>query len=186
MNIFISGGCKNGKSFYAQRLAKAQQTKKLYYIATMKPVDYEDVERITRHRAERAGWGFTTIEEHNHIENILHSCDHGGSFLIDSLTALLAGKMFPPSGGVNEQAAGEIATGLSKITETLKNVVLVSDYIYSDAFIYDPLTEKFRRSLAELDRIAAKSFDIVLEVTFAETIVHKGKKALEELYEKAV
>ncbi len=41
MNIFISGGCKNGKSFYTQRAAKEMAEEKdlpLYYIATMIPV----------------------------------------------------------------------------------------------------------------------------------------------------
>ena len=37
MNVFISGGCKNGKSFYAQCLARRQADEAgspLYYIAT--------------------------------------------------------------------------------------------------------------------------------------------------------
>ena len=34
MSTFISGGCKNGKSFYAQRIAKAAGTP-LYYVATI-------------------------------------------------------------------------------------------------------------------------------------------------------
>ena len=71
MRIFISGGCKNGKSYYAQRLAKAQCIGNgLYYIATMKPVDAEDDERIARHRRERDGFGFTTVEQPFDIENI--------------------------------------------------------------------------------------------------------------------
>ena len=41
MSTYISGGCKNGKSFYAQRVAKAGGTP-LYYIATMIPHDSED------------------------------------------------------------------------------------------------------------------------------------------------
>ena len=38
MNIFISGGCKNGKSMYAQKLAKEMadaRGRALYYIATV-------------------------------------------------------------------------------------------------------------------------------------------------------
>ena len=54
MSVFISGGCKNGKSFYAQRIAKAGGAP-LYYIATMIPHDEEDLARIRRHRDERAG-----------------------------------------------------------------------------------------------------------------------------------
>lgn len=68
MNILISGGAKNGKSYYAQRLAKQMaatgmaERKPLYYIATMIPHDEEDLARIRRHVAERVGWGFETVE----------------------------------------------------------------------------------------------------------------------------
>ena len=56
MNILISGGCKNGKSYYAQKLALSMAQEKslpLYYLATMIPVDDEDRVRIERHLKER-------------------------------------------------------------------------------------------------------------------------------------
>jgi adenosylcobinamide kinase / adenosylcobinamide-phosphate guanylyltransferase len=184
MRIFISGGCKNGKSYYAQNLAKAQQVRSLYYIAAMKSVDAEDDERIKRHRFDREGWGFTTIEQAVDIEKILDKCDSGGSFLLDSLTALLANEMFPSDGIINELVPEKITKGLEDVTKKIKNIVMVSDYIYSDAFLYDPLTEKFRRSLAETDRCAAGICDVVLEITYTNVIVHKGRKIFDELYKK--
>ena len=187
MKIFISGGCKNGKSYYAQQLAKAQQTETdfLYYIATMKPADGEDEARVIRHRREREGWGFTTVEQPFDIENVMQKCNCGGSFLLDSLTALLANEMFPPPDwNVNEQAAEKIIGGLLKFVNNIENIVIVSDYIYSDAFIYDGLTEKYRKSLAEIDRSAAKNCDIVLEIAYTNVIVHKGKEIFGVVYDK--
>jgi adenosylcobinamide kinase/adenosylcobinamide-phosphate guanylyltransferase len=184
MRIFISGGSKNGKSYYAQHLAKAQQVQSLYYVATMKSADTEDDERINRHRLEREGWGFTTVEQAVDIEKILHQCDYGGSFLLDSLTALLSNEMFLPDGTVNEQGAEKVIKGLVQVTDNVKDIVMVSDYIYSDAVLYDPLTEKFRRSLAEIDRCAAKICDVVLEIAYANVIVHKGREMFGKLYEK--
>ena len=58
MNVFISGGCKNGKSMYAQKLAKEtalREGKKLYYVATMRARDMEDENRIKRHRTQIHG-----------------------------------------------------------------------------------------------------------------------------------
>ena len=184
MKIFISGGCKNGKSYYAQHLAKAHRTDYLYYIATMKSVDGEDDERIIRHRRERDGWGFTTVEQSADIENILHNCDCNGSFLLDSLTALLANEMFLSDGSVNENATEKITDGLLQIMDNIENIVIVSDYIYSDAFIYDELTEKYRKSLAAIDRAAAKNCGVVLEAVYTNIIVHKGKEIFGDIYEK--
>ena len=184
MKIFISGGCKNGKSYYAQHLAKVQRSDSLYYIATMQSVDGEDDERIIRHRREREGWGFTPVEQPVDIENLLHICNHGGSFLLDSLTALLANEMFLTDGGINEQAAEKVTSGLLQVTDNIGSIVIVSDYIYSDAFIYGRLTEKYRKSLAEVDRTAAKNCDVVLEAAYTNVIVHKGKEIFGEIYEK--
>ena len=179
MKIFISGGCKNGKSTYAQVLAKRQQPGPLYYIATMKAVDREDEERINKHCREREGLGFITVEQPCGIENILEKCDYGGSFLLDSLTALLANEMFPVRGSaeniVDTGACKRISAGLTKILSRIRRIVIVSDYIYSDAMLFDPLTEEYRKSLAALDRLAAKHCDVVLEAAYAQLIVHKGR-----------
>jgi len=150
----------------------------------MKPVDAEDEERILRHRRERDGWGFVTVEQPVDIENILEKCGHSSSFLLDSLTALLANEMFLPGGSVNEHATEKTADGLSRIIDSVKNIVIVSDYIYNDALAYDPLTEKYRESLAKIDQAAAQSCDVVLEIAYANAIVHKGKEMLGGLYGK--
>lgn len=176
MRIFISGGCKNGKSTYAQRIAKEQNKYgcPLYYVATMTATDDEDLERIVRHQTERDGWGFTTIEQPTGIENILTKCDRNGSFLLDSLTALLANEMFSLSGEFDGNAYERIAAGLHQVLSKIGNIVIVSDYIFSDAMQYDPLTEAYRKSLAALDRLVAKHCDIVLEAAYQQIITHKG------------
>ena len=184
MRIFVSGGCNNGKSYYAQHLAKTQRTDPLYYVATMRPVDLEDDARIERHRQERADWGFTTVEQPADIENILQKCDISGSFLLDSLTALLANEMFLPDGGCNKQAAAKIIAGLSNVINTIENIVIVSDHIYSDAMLYDPLSEKYRKSLAEIDRAAVQLCDAVIEVAFTNLIIHKGGEAFNAIAQK--
>ena len=176
MRVFISGGCKNGKSTYAQKIAKKQALcGKLYYIATMIPSDHEDDERIIRHQQEREGWGFITIEQPRNIEGILSTYDPGGSFLLDSLTALLANEMFTKSGSHDKTACERVSAGLARVLGQIKNIVVVSDYIYSDAFLYDPLTEAYRKSLAALDRLAAEKCDTVLEAAYSQITLHKGE-----------
>ena len=172
MSTYISGGCKNGKSFYAQRVAKAGGTP-LYYIATMIPHDSEDHARIRRHRGERAGWGFETLECGRDILRCLDRADPRGSFLLDSVTALLSNEMFPPE-GMRKDAPERVARALEAFIERAPNTVLVSDYIFSDAMLYDEWTEAYRRGLATVDRRLASCCDNVIEVTCGQFIVHKG------------
>jgi adenosylcobinamide kinase/adenosylcobinamide-phosphate guanylyltransferase len=148
----------------------------------MKSLYSEDDERIARHRTEREGWGFVTIEQQRDIEHLLDKCEHKASFLLDSLTALLANEMFLPDGTIQEKAAEKISRGLKQVTDNIQNIVIVSDYIYSDAYIYDELTDKYRKSLAELDRRTVESSDIVLEAAYTNIIVHKGKEQFEKLF----
>lgn len=172
MSTFISGGAKNGKSFYAQRIAKAAGTP-LYYVATMIPHDAEDDARVLRHRAERAGWGFETLECDRDILSCLERADADGSFLLDSVTALLSNEMFAPD-GIHADAHLRLADELEAFVRRAPNTVLVSDFIYSDAALYDDLTEAYRAALAHVDRRLARCCDNVLEVVAGRVVVHKG------------
>ena len=63
MRILLIGGGKSGKSTMAQRLAAALSgDMPRYYWATMTPHDDEDLARIRRHVADRAGMDFITVE----------------------------------------------------------------------------------------------------------------------------
>lgn len=173
MSTFISGGCKNGKSFYAQRIAKDSGSP-LYYIATMIPHDAEDDARILRHQNERDGWGFETLECGTDILSCLDYADLKGSFLLDSVTALLSNEMFAQD-GFHPEAAEKIAAELCRFVELAPNTVLVSDFIYSDAALYDEWTETYRRGLAYIDRALAKACDRVIEVVNGQIICYKGE-----------
>lgn len=174
MNIFISGGCKNGKSFFAQHLSKQQAGEgSLYYIATMKAADEEDEARIKRHQEEREGWGFTTIEQSNNINDI--QADFKGSFLFDSVTALLSNEMFPSGERVEREAYKSIAQDLISFAQKTGNTVFVSDYIYSDAMAYDELTECYREGLAYIDKALAKECQVVIDVSYGHINVLKGE-----------
>lgn len=176
MIVFITGGAKNGKSSYAQELAvKLAQGGKHYYIATMIPVDEEDRERIRRHIADRDGLGFETVEQGSRILECLQKCDLGATFLLDSTTALLMNELFlPPDWHLDETAGERCGDEVVAFAQAVKNIVIVSDYIYSDAQRYDAVTETYRKGLASMDRKLAAVSDVVLEMEAGNLIVHKG------------
>ena len=176
MNILISGGCKNGKSGFAQKIAcRLSANSNRYYVATMIPFDDEDRRRVARHIADRADMGFRTLEVGRDIASCLDRADGNGTFLIDSITALLLNEMFTShEGKADPRAAERCIRGLCEIAKRAENAVFVSDYIYSDAARYDEFTESYRRSLASLDRALAKECDTVIELCAGNVIIHKG------------
>ncbi|NLD19457.1 MAG: adenosylcobinamide kinase/adenosylcobinamide-phosphate guanylyltransferase [Clostridiales bacterium] len=170
MNVFISGGCKNGKSYQAQRIAKTmacEMRRPLYYIATMIPHDEEDVYRIKRHLSEREGWGFETLEQGKDLRALLEKegVHKKGVFLMDSVTALLANEMFDDAGNVDEGAPLRVKEDVVAFAGSTGNTVFVSDYIYGDGAEYHELTEMYRRGLAMIDRALALCCDRVIEVS---------------------
>ena len=178
MNIFISGGCKNGKSLHAQELARdmaRENGRPLYYIATMIPHDEEDEARIRRHVAERDGMGFTTLEQGRDILACLPYAKEEGAFLLDSVTALLSNEMFQPGGVMDWNAGERVAEELRQFALSCVNAVFVSDFIYSDAGRYDEYTEAYRRGLALCDKTLARVCDTVVEVCSSHIILHKGE-----------
>ena len=61
-----------------------------------------------------------------------------------------------------------------EFAKTVRHVVFVSDYIYSDAERYSESTEAYRKCLADIDRRLAAVCDTVIEVSGGQPIIHKG------------
>ena len=120
MTVFITGGCKNGKSTFALQCALSlSERRPRYYVATMEPpCDADELERIRIHRAARAGKGFVTLEQGRNLPVCLEQADHSGVFLLDSVTALLANEMFPKKRGV--------ITSVVMIASSVANYLVVS------------------------------------------------------------
>lgn len=176
MILFISGGAKNGKSTLAQELTVSLSTGKHYYIATMIPTDPEDHDRIRRHIEDRKGMGFETIECGRNILSCLGKADKNGAFLLDSVTALLMNELFREDRNyeMDLPAARRCADDLVTFAQSVANIVIVSDYLYSDAARYDESTELYRKCLAEIDRRLAAVSDTVIEVCAGAVTIHKG------------
>ncbi|MEG0291588.1 MAG: bifunctional adenosylcobinamide kinase/adenosylcobinamide-phosphate guanylyltransferase [Anaerovoracaceae bacterium] len=176
MNVFVSGGCKNGKSMFAQELAREMAQAKgvpLYYLATMIPKDDEDQERVIRHCQEREGWGFETIEQGKDICQCLKDCDSNGVFLFDSVTALLENEMFKSDGSINLEAGKKVQEEVTMFAQKTGNTIFVSDFIYCDAMEFYDLTENYKKSLAGIDKCLGQICQRVVEVSYGSIIDYK-------------
>ena len=181
MTLFISGGCKNGKSSIAEDCCEAlAKGGPKYYIATMIAYDDEDRERIKRHVASRAGKDFITLEQPKDLLACLENSDPSeGTYLLDSVTALLINEMYSPDCPEAGHKAGErTAKALAEFAGRVKNAVFVSDYIYSEGAEYSEYTEEYMKALALCDRALAAACDCVAEISGALPTVYKGELPL--------
>ena len=165
MTVFITGGCKNGKSTFAVNLANSLAADRpKWYVATLIPRDADGWKCVRRHRKAREGMGFITLEQPFELTSCFDEVGDRGVFLIDSLTALLMNVQSP------ERIAEDVLSFLGRAEHTL----IVSDYIYGDGVDYDSCSESFRRNLACLDRLLAAECGHVAEVVGSVPVWHKG------------
>lgn len=177
MKYLILGGSKSGKSMYAQNLARDiyKQEGKLYYIATMKPFDEEDNIRIKRHIEDRVGYGFLTIECNRNIIDVINNISERDVVLIDSITSLLTNEMFVGN-SFNKNIYSKIANEILEIGKKAKDLIIVSDYIFSNSVLYDEYTNTFAKELSYITRILANEMDYVVECSYGSVYYHKGEK----------
>ena len=191
MIALVVGGAKSGKSMFAQDLAKSlkesfniyleedldselkKKNGKLYYVATMNPYDLEDLKRIENHLKEREGYGFNTIEETMDMIKVSKIIQKEDTVLIDSITSLVTNYMFKGKDFFKE-VSNDILSGILEIINVAGDVVIVSDYLFSDSIQYDFYTESFRKEIGVINKKLAEFADIVVECSYGNIIYHKS------------
>lgn len=96
MMYLIIGGSGSGKSAYAEELLfSLSNAGKKYYIATMQVCDEESERRVKKHRKQREGKRFYTIEQPVHVSGALTQMDAGKkSAMLECVSNLVANEMF--------------------------------------------------------------------------------------------
>ena len=160
MFTFIIGTARSGKSVYAEnRLLELGQDSPKIYVATAKIYDSEMAERVALHQQRRAGMGFTTIERTHDLGGL--ELPAGACVLVESLSVWAANEMFTEE-GVNFQAGERVFADFMTLREKVKDVVLVSDDVFSDGKKYDALTEEYINTLGGLHvRLAALADEVI-------------------------
>ena len=166
MIVLVTGGSGCGKSTCAERLIAALPEEGRVYLATMRVCDGESVQRVARHRAQRAHLGFATIE----CEQNLAAADipQGSVVLLEDLVNLTANEMF--SGG----NVSRIVSALHDLARRCSHLVMVTNDVFSDGVCYDESTQAYLRELAQINRSAAALADCVVEVVYSIPIALKG------------
>lgn len=173
MNYLIIGGSKSGKSHISEQIALSLNKDKAVYIATMKPFDIEDEERIKNHIKAREGLNFITIEKQLSLHEIVNEIKENDTVLLDSITSLLTNEMFAGNEIVTDLSI-KILTSLDLIMNKAENTIIVSDFIFNDSMEYDDITEIYKKELGIINRHLARICENVIECSFGNIKYHKG------------
>lgn len=170
MRTLISGGAGSGKSALAERLAVESAAPVRVYLATMTVWGPEDRERVERHRALRAGKGFVTVERTTGLDGLTVPAD--SVVLLEDLGNLTANECFGPLGfpGAEER----ILTGMEHVSAQCRDLIVVTNELFSDGIAYPAETERYLDLLARLNRALAERSDRVVEVAAGLPIAWKG------------
>lgn len=142
---------------------------RLWYTATMHydPADQEIAERIKKHRLQRAGKGFETIEIEREISQLAETVKPGDTVLLEDLSNLLANELFPWEGEAAAQGeiCGRIVQPLLEMNRQGTGIVVVGNRISEDVHgEYDTGTEMFCNCFQRLQRELGAAADAVVEV----------------------
>lgn len=167
MLTLILGGSASGKSRFAEELVTNQPFPRLY-LATMQPFDDESRRRIARHRQQRAGRGFQTMECYGNLSSLL--LPPRSSVLLEDLGNLLANERFDPNGGGVEA----VRAGLEHLLASAENLTVVTNEVFSGGSEYAGETLAYLRDLADVNRMLARQAELVVELVCGLPHVLKG------------
>lgn len=197
MMYLIIGGSGSGKSAYAEELLfSLPDADKKYYIATMQVCDEESRRRVQKHRKQREGKRFYTIEQPVHVSKALAQMDAGKkSAMLECVSNLVANEMFAKdvddrdvieTGLKNkkdrsaEAVAGKIVEDIMKLHHELQQLVIVSNNVFEDGLSYDEMTMEYIKTMGIVNQKLAAVADVVTEVVVGIPVMVKEPVKREE------
>jgi adenosylcobinamide kinase/adenosylcobinamide-phosphate guanylyltransferase len=166
--VLIVGGCRSGKSAYAQRLAESLPPERLY-VATCPVIDEEMARRIEAHRAARAGRGWETIEEPLDLAAALARGHGYGAVLVDCVTLWINNLMYAAGQDAGSLAEGDVATAchdvLAAAAPCRGTVLFVSNEVGLGIVPDNPEARRYRDLVGRANQEIAARADTVTMVS---------------------
>lgn len=168
----ITGASASGKSAYAERQAAGAGRIK-YYVATMHNDGSKELaDRINKHRRQRDGYGFLTLEREKDIGGI--TIEKDSVVLVECLSNLLANEIYQNNRTAKE-AAQVIVSDVKKLSQKCEHLIIVTNEVFSDGVEHDAQTERYIEALAAINCRIAECAGRVTEVVYTIPIEIKGE-----------
>lgn len=173
----IIGGSGSGKSVFAEKcLSELRDVQAKYYVATMMVSEEEGRKKVERHRKQRAGKGFLTVEQAACIERAAEKMrERDAAVLIECMSNLVANEMFCGENYMkNEESDKEyqktdivvkkIIDGVRGLQSKVKHTIIVTNNVFEDGICYDDATTAYMQALSAVNQALAEMADEVTEI----------------------
>lgn len=163
--ILVAGANSSGKSIFAEALVRSTAGER-FYIATMVAHTEENRRRIEKHRLQRAGLGFTTLEIPCRLSEAAVPAE--GVVLLEDLSNLTANAIFDENRG-----AESVTADIFALAERCRLLIAVtiSDMPAGD---YDEETNNYITALHAVNRAVYDRADAAAVLLDGEAIWQKG------------
>ncbi|MEA3363922.1 MAG: bifunctional adenosylcobinamide kinase/adenosylcobinamide-phosphate guanylyltransferase [Thermodesulfobacteriota bacterium] len=175
---YISGGCRSGKSNYAQELAEGLPGKRAY-VATCPRIDEEMEQRIAHHQQQRSDRDWETIEAPLNLIEAVEAASHFDVLLIDCLTLWINNLLYaaeqegPP---LTEQMIREQCIELVNICrKTDQTIIFVTNELGMGLVPIDPVSRRYRDCLGRCNQTIAQLADKAVFMVSGIPLTLKGE-----------
>jgi adenosylcobinamide kinase/adenosylcobinamide-phosphate guanylyltransferase len=124
--VLVTGGCRSGKSAFAQGLAESLPGRRAY-VATCPVIDDEMRDRVAKHREARAARQWETIEEPVELGEAIGRAGEFEVVLVDCLTLWVNNLMYEAQQQQQQQHMGETPMVLTGKMPVLREGVSEED-----------------------------------------------------------
>ena len=158
MKVFVLGEPDSGKSQLAEEITLdlSENGGKRIYIATMIPFGETGARKVEKHRKNREGKGFITIECPVGVDKAADMEDdiENATCLLECMSNLVGNEMHAEKneGLFESDLAALITDEVKRLSEKCKNLVIVSNVFPEDAEGYDEDTRRYTRLTGEVNR----------------------------------
>lgn len=178
--IYVSGGCRSGKSAQAQRLAEALEGRR-GYVATCPRIDPEMDERIARHRRDREGRGWRTIEAPLELGEAIRSAAGLDVLLVDCLTLWVNNLLYEAQRENRDLGEDEVAGLCRELVEACRGregtVIFVSNELGMGLVPADSMARRYRDLVGRCNQVIAAAADEALFMVSGVPLTLKAERS---------
>ena len=166
--VLVTGGCRSGKSAYAQRLAESLPSRRLF-VATCPVTDEEMRLRIEMHQQSRLDRGWETVEEQVELATVLRHYADYEVVLVDCLTLWVNNLMYDAEQAgrqISERDTAETCRELLAVArQRCGTVIFVTNEVGLGVVPDNAVARRYRDLVGQANQAVAAEADTVTLLT---------------------